>query len=121
MVCQNCTKPLQMKKLISAALLSASLSIVFLLQGCLKDTYERTYTYTYYQPIYKPIEEVRANVKSNAAQPVERPGKLFIRGNYIFLNEIDKGIHVIDNSDPSQPKNISFINIPGNMDIAVKG
>ena len=32
-----------------------------------------------------------------------------------------KGIHVIDNSNPSSPKNIAFIDIPGNIDLAVKG
>jgi hypothetical protein len=37
------------------------------------------------------------------------------------VNEVNKGIHVIDNSNPSAPKNISFIKIPGNVDLAVKG
>ena len=101
-----------------AILLSCS---VFLLQGCLKDSIIHTYTYTFYKPVYKTNAEVRANIKSNIAQPVERPGKIFVKGNYIFLNEVDKGIHVIDNSNPAQPRNVAFINIPGNVDIAVKG
>ena len=42
-------------------------------------------------------------------------------GNYIFLNEVNKGVHIIDNSNPSHPSVKSFINIPGNVDIAVKG
>ncbi|HEU4902901.1 MAG TPA: hypothetical protein VFT06_08915, partial [Flavisolibacter sp.] len=42
-------------------------------------------------------------------------------GNYLFLNEVNKGIHVIDNSNPAAPKNIAFINIPNNIDLAVKG
>ena len=67
------------------------------------------------------MTEVRANIKSNAPRILERPGKIFIRGNYIFLNELDKGIHVIDNSNPAAPKRVSFIDIPGNIDIAVKG
>jgi hypothetical protein len=46
---------------------------------------------------------------------------LFILGNYIFLNEVDKGVHIIDNAIPTQPRNIAFIDIPGNVDIAVKG
>ena len=80
-----------------------------------------TRSYTFYEPVYKTIAEVRANIKSNSPRPVERPGKLFIRGNYIFLNEIDRGIHIIDNTNPSAPKNIAFVDIPGNLDIAVKG
>ena len=110
-----------MKKFFTAAAVIVFTGVIFFLQGCLKDTYEKTYTYTYYQPVYKTSDEVRANIKSGPPQIVERPGKIYIFGKYIFLNEIDKGIHVIDNSDPSNPQRISFINIPGNLDIAVKG
>jgi hypothetical protein len=110
-----------MKKIFYS--LAAALVIVstFLFQSCVKDTYQRTYTYTYYMPVYKTTAEVRANIKSNAPQALERPGKIYIRGSYIFLTETDRGIHVIDNSNPSQPKNIAFIDIPGTMDLAVKG
>ena len=34
---------------------------------------------------------------------------------------MDRGIHVINNANPSQPVNVAFIDIPGNMDMAVKG
>ncbi|MGZ5190551.1 MAG: LVIVD repeat-containing protein [Flavisolibacter sp.] len=109
-----------MKKFLLPLVL-CTLPVIFFLQGCLKDTYTKTYTYTYYQPIYQTKDEVRLNVKSNTPQKVERPGKIYIRGNYLFLNEIDKGIHVIDNSNPSAPNRIAFITIPGNVDMAVKG
>ncbi|MGC4104497.1 LVIVD repeat-containing protein [Ferruginibacter sp.] len=94
----------------------------FLLQqGCVKDTCQKTYTYTYYQPVYKTTEEVRANIKSNPAKAIVSPGKIYIKDGYIFLNELNKGIHVIDNTDPSNPKNTAFIDLPGNVDIAIKG
>ena len=95
-------------------------AILVLHTGCVKDSCSKTYTYTYYQPIYKTTEEVRANIKSNAARAVVNPGKIYVKGNYIFLNEVNKGIHVIDNSNPAAPKNIAFIDLPGNVDIAVK-
>jgi hypothetical protein len=59
-------------------------------------------------------------MQSSNPQPMKATGKLYLYGKYIFLNEIDKGIHIIDNSDPKSPRNISFINIPGNVDLAVK-
>jgi len=37
----------------------------------------------------------------------------------LFINELNTGIHIYDNSDPSNPKNIGFLNIPGNLDMAV--
>lgn len=89
--------------------------------ACVKDSCKETHTYTYFVPVYKAKEEVKANIKSNASKEIEKPGKIYTLGNYIFLNEVDKGIHVIDNNNPSNPVNISFIDIPGNMDMAVKG
>src|SRR5690242_9093510 len=91
----------------------------FCFSACLKDKMTRTYSIL--TPVYKQKAEVYANIKSNAPQVVHSPGKLFVYGNYIFLNEVDKGVHIIDNSDPAHPVMKAFINIPGNIDIAVKG
>lgn len=113
-----------MKKLLAIPLYIIIVFFVsFLLSGCLKDTIscKHPYSYTYYKPLYKTTVEVRSNIKSNAPRTIQNPGKIFIIGNYIFLNDIDKGIHVIDNSNPEAPVNIAFIDIPGNEDIAVKG
>jgi hypothetical protein len=89
------------------------------LQGCLKDNCTRTFTI--YRPVYQSKQQVRNNIKSNTPRTIQHAGKITLLGSTIFLNEVDKGIHVIDNSNPSQPRNISFIEIPGNVDIAVKG
>lgn len=92
---------------------------VLILQGCIKD--KVSYTYTMLRPVYKLKTEVYANIRSNAPREIAAPGKIFVSGNYIFLNEVDKGVHVIDNTDPSRPVVKTFIDIPGNIDIAVKG
>jgi hypothetical protein len=91
----------------------------FILQSCLKD--KLTHTYTLLIPVYKTKDEVYANIKSNPPRTIESPGKIFLYGKYIFLNEIDKGVHIIDNSDPARPIEKAFIDIPGNLDMAVKG
>ena len=111
-----------MNKKLTAEIISFLLIAVMLgSAACVKDSCKNKYTYTYFEAVYKTKDEVRANIKSNPARPVENPGKIYTLGKYIFLNEVDKGIHVIDNANPSLPKNIFFIDIPGNMDIAVKG
>ena len=92
---------------------------VLLFSSCLKD--KCTQTYTIFSPVYKTKQEVYAGIKSKPAQAIKNPGKITLFGSYIFLNEINKGIHVIDNSNPSAPKNLSFIEMPGNVDLAVKG
>lgn len=111
-----------MKRFFSTAFsLIFCLSLLLSFSGCIKDEHACSQIYKLYQPIYKSLTEVRADMKSTASQEIEQPGKLYLYGKYIFLNELYKGIHVIDNSNPASPKNISFIPVPGNIDIAVKG
>jgi hypothetical protein len=105
-------------KLIIAASLVAGL---FTLAGCLKDSCDSAHTYKKYIPVYMKLEDLRKAVVKQAPREIEQPGKIYVHGNYIFLNEVNKGIHVIDNSNPSAPNKFTFINIPGNVDMAVRG
>ncbi|MBS1511377.1 MAG: hypothetical protein JST86_11090 [Bacteroidetes bacterium] len=110
-----------MKKRLLQLLGALSLTAMMLLQqGCIKDKCVKNYTYTYYVPLYKTSAEVRANIKSSAPKAIVNPGKITIKDNFIYLNEINKGIHIIDNTNPAAPVNIGFIAIPGNVDIAIK-
>jgi len=91
----------------------------FLLSGCVKDGYK--HTYTVFIPVYKTLSQQRSLIGNKAPTSLQNTGKIYVKDNWIFINEKDKGIHVIDNSNPSQPKNIAFWNIPGNRDLAVEG
>ncbi|MCU4177871.1 LVIVD repeat-containing protein [Carboxylicivirga sp. N1Y90] len=72
-------------------------------------------------PVYMTYEDLRKSVKITEEVPLEVPGKIYFKDNYIFINEIMKGVHVYDNSNPSSPVYKTFIEIPGNVDIAIKG
>ncbi len=106
-----------MKSHVKALTLIFAVALLF--QSCVKD--RCTQTFKVYRPILKAKQEVRNNIKTGAARALKNPGKLTLMGNYIFLNELEKGIHIIDNTNPSQPRNLYFIEIPGNVDIAVRG
>lgn len=75
---------------------------------------------TGYRPIYVS-EEKSKEVLTKPAEPLADPGKIYLLEPYIFVNEKGRGIHIIDNTDPKSPRNISFISIPGNYDMAAKG
>ena len=107
-----------MKKLLCYSL---CIIIITCFNSCVKDSCTHTYSYTWFEPLYKTTTEVRDNIKTSAARGIKVPGKLFIIGKYIFLNEVNKGIHIINNTNPAAPVNTGFIDIPGNIDIAVKG
>jgi hypothetical protein len=102
-------------------LLSLCLMLLTAFLGSCQDECERSYTYTLYEPVYMSFDELRAAVKTEGPQDIQQAGKIYIIGKYLLINEPNKGIHVFDNSDPASPKNLSFITIPGNIDMAVKG
>jgi hypothetical protein len=107
------------RQAIMAMQLALACAFLLALNSCFKDNCSRTYTI--YKPIYATLSETRALMKSGAPREIESPGKLYIYGNYIFLNDQQKGIHVIDNSQPTNPRNVGFIRIPGCVDMAVRG
>lgn len=92
-----------------------------LLPGCLRDSVTEKYTYTMYTPVYTLKTTVLAGINGDAGTPIVEPGQLYIKGSYIYLNDVNKGIHVIDNSDPTHPVQTAFLNIPGNMNMAIHG
>lgn len=94
------------------------LCLAFMFAGCFKDDCKSMRHI--YKPVYKTLTQVRAGIKAEDASSVKTAGKIYLYKKYIFLNEPGSGIHVIDNSNPAKPNNISFINIPGNVDLAVK-
>nr|WP_299072944.1 hypothetical protein [uncultured Allomuricauda sp.] len=72
------------------------------------------------RPLVVSKAEFAASVDIIAPRPIDESGKVYSYKDYIFINDKSQGIHVIDNSNPQQPKKISFIKIPGNVDISVK-
>lgn len=57
----------------------------------------------------------------DTAVKMDKPGKIYIKGNIIYQSDLGKGIHIIDNRDPATEKRVAFIGLPGNSDLSVKG
>lgn len=71
---------------------------------------------------YKPIYLADSTASwSKAPQPVRNPGRVYHYQDYLFVNEVTKGLHVYNNADPSNPVAVGFIQIPFNSDLAIKG
>lgn len=73
-----------------------------------------------YKPLYVPADQAKV-IKTLESRPVETQGKIYLKDQYIFIGDVNKGVHVIDNTDPRNPVKVSFIQIYGNHDIAIKG
>ena len=86
--------------------------------GCLKD--HVTEKYTIYTPVVSLKSDVLAHINGSPAQTIAQTGQIYVKGSYIYLNDVDKGIHIIDNSDPVHPVQTAFLNIPGNENIGIR-
>lgn len=75
---------------------------------------------TVYKPIYISKDEAKS-VSFETARDVVTQGKIYIKGNYIFVGDVNLGVHIIDNSDPESPQKVGFLQIYGNHDISIKG
>jgi hypothetical protein len=94
--------------------------IIAFMQSCTKEKCTQEYEVVSYTPIYTQMSVLRT-VNVQPAKSITSKGKIFIKGNYIFLNEEKKGFHIIDNTNPAAPNNIAFVSIPGNVDLVGKG
>ena len=106
-----------MKKIIRFTSLLCATLFIIVMQSCQDETYVR---YTANSPVYMSYENLRSAVKTADAQLLENPGKIYFKDNYIYINEYMKGIHVYNNADPSNPEQVAFIEIPGNVDMAIR-
>jgi len=73
------------------------------------------------EPVYMSYEELRTSaIRVQPNEPLTKTGKIYLYQNYLLVNSPNEGVHVYDNSDKQNPTHLAFINIPGNIDIAVK-
>jgi len=79
------------------------------------------YRYYNYTPVFMDRADLEKSVKYlDEGRELKNPGKIYYKSPYIYVNERYKGIHVIDNTDPKNPKNVGYITVPGCIDIAAK-
>jgi len=73
-----------------------------------------------YKPIYISDAEVR-KIELQPARELKSPGKIYVKGDFLYVVENLEGIHVIDNKDPKNPIFLKFLKIRCNKDIEMKG
>ena len=116
MVLTNVKKRLAMKKLLYFLLL---LPLVWIDSSC-RDQCTETRTSRRYVPITLTADQVRKGVGVENARVLTKPGKIYTKDGYLFINELKEGIHIIDNHNPSAPAFVAFLRIPGNGDMAIR-
>ena len=103
-----------------AATGAALLAMVISLSGCLKDKKVKEVTFTANVPVYMSYDDLRSSIEVQDPIAVDDPAKVYLYGDYVFVTERDKGIHIFRDVRTAAPMPVAFINIPGNRDIAIK-
>ncbi len=99
-------------------LLFALVAIIF--ASCESGVTEKI-TYKINEPVFMTKDEFRASVKVNTkAEEIVTLGKICFYEGYLYISEPQKGIHIIDNRNPSSPQNIGFIEVLGNADLSIR-
>ncbi len=73
---------------------------------------------------FKPLYSTSADlylIQNKPARGVTNAGKIYVKDNYIFQNEIGEGIHILNNTNPANTLRSGFISIKGSQEIAIKG
>ncbi|WP_047551620.1 hypothetical protein [Psychroserpens sp. Hel_I_66] len=78
------------------------------------------------QDYYEPVTMQRSDFMTTTSlqtspEMIVNSGKIYVKDNFIFINERNKGFHIIDNTDPTNPQNIAFLNVLGSSDLTIKG
>jgi len=91
-----------------------------LLGGCNYD-YEETISYKINEPVFMSTSEFRNSVKvTNEQHQISNYGKICFYNGFLYISESEVGIHIIDDTNPSQPRIVGFIELVGNADLAIR-
>ncbi len=93
--------------------------VAVLLGGCTQTCTEEVYVIE--DVVYASHAELQQMIEVQDGTPLRKPGKVFYAEEHIFINERNDGVHIIDATDPYNPRNLKYIKIPGCVDVAVHG
>ena len=94
-----------MKKIFPILLFATS---IFFFQSCLEGEEVEELIVQGMQPVYYSGDNINA-ISALPPQPITRLGKIYHKAPYIFMNDLQKGIHVVDNTDPANPVKVDAI------------
>jgi hypothetical protein len=95
--------------------------LTFFALGSCDNTNSEYMTVNVATPKFMTLEALRSSVEITEPTPIIESGKIYVYKDLVLVNDVDRGIHVIDNSNPENPKKVAFITIKANKDMEIKG
>jgi len=91
-----------------------------LLTSCEYDAFQ-VLSYDVNEPVFISREQFRNSVKVlSQPQDLKTSGKIGFYKTYLYITEPGEGIHIINNTNPSNPQNVGFIQLMGNRDLIIR-
>ncbi len=106
-----------MKTIYSTLMAIFALAIMIGTSSCNRCTDVRSFID--FDPVYITEAEFEAPIAVESAREFGNTGMIAAYKNMLFINELNLGIHVVDNSDPLNPQNLKFINILNNTNFSI--
>ncbi len=93
--------------------------IIFILAaGCKRSGIESQYSA--YKPVLMSRTDLVNSIAISGSRPVDTVFKVGFLGNLLLVGETYQGIHLLDDTDPHNVRNVAFIRVPGVIDFVVK-
>jgi hypothetical protein len=73
-----------------------------------------------YEPIIMSRTDFENAISISNSKEVLEAGKIYVIDDYLYLNDKNKGFHIINNETPEQPLKERFLEIPGATDVAIR-
>ena len=73
-----------------------------------------------YTPVIMKRSAFEASTVFESPRAIINSGKIYVKSNFLFINEKNQGFHVFNNSNPENPINIGFLKVLGASDLAIK-
>lgn len=104
---------------IRISFLLALMALVF--TGCLEETCSENRIVQGFEPVtISPAEWRTSSFFCGVPQEVCEATSFYVYGDYLFMMEGSKGLHILNNSDPTNPTPITFMEAPGGQGLAVR-
>jgi hypothetical protein len=65
-------------------------------------------------------QALEASVELAEPRAMEKSGKIYIKDNYMFVNDVNKGFHIYVYDNAGTPAEVAFLAVPGATDLAVR-
>lgn len=92
---------------------------VFLVQSCIFQHDDEVYSPSYNAEIMER-EAFENSIQLLPARSVIKSGKIYVKDDYAFINEVNEGFHIFNYSNPENPIPISFLKVPGATDLSIR-